>query len=127
MTERNMRRQTGITLLELVVALVIVALAVPTLLGLYTTALQGIGLEQTTVRSSQLAQQRLEILYAAKRTGQLDFSDNAAFQQSCQDALAEFDGAGSTPAWPDGYSGAVNCQLGDGDWGQCVSPDCGPP
>ncbi|MFO7859515.1 MAG: prepilin-type N-terminal cleavage/methylation domain-containing protein [Ectothiorhodospiraceae bacterium] len=132
MTERSARRQSGISLLELVVALVIVALAVPALLGLYTTALQGIGLEQSTVRSSQLAQQRLEILYAAKRTGQLDFTDNEDFQDSCETAVSTFRNDGDTPDWPSGYNDAVDentvqCQLGDSesDWDKCDSTDCG--
>ena len=52
--ERKPSRQRGITLLELVVALVIIALAVPALLGLYTTALQDIGCEQETVPVTQI-------------------------------------------------------------------------
>ena len=90
-------RQTGVTLLELILVIVIVAVALPALLGLMATGLRGIGVESESVRAAHVAQQRLEVLYRAKRATPKDdddfFDNDAAFRAFCDDVLADFDGS----------------------------------
>ncbi len=108
-------RSRGATLLELIAVTVLLAIAIPALLAWMNASLRGVGLESESVRIAQLGQQRVEVLLVARRTGRLDFSDEGAFQDSCDAALDMFDES-ATLTVPAGYTlSGPTCLLDEDD------------
>lgn len=106
----NCRSQSGLTLIELVVAIVILALAVPALLAAINVSLRGAGVEAESVRVAHIGQQYLEILVAAKRNDQINLGENC--QGDGDSALNAF----NTPP-PDGYGYSFECVEPDEEGG----------
>ena len=102
----NDKRQSGLTLVELVIAVVIVAVSVPVLLAAFAVALRGVGVEAESVRIAHIGQQYLEILVAAKRDDQIDLEGNC--EGDGEAALAAFD---TQP--PGGYDYTFECVVPD--------------
>jgi prepilin-type N-terminal cleavage/methylation domain-containing protein len=109
---RSNRRKSGFTLIEAMIAMVVLSFGILSLATVYTQGLQASNRSQIAFIAQQKAQQAMETIYTARNSGTLTFTNIANVSQGG----VFLDGAQALcNAGPDGVLGTAddNCAIPD--------------
>ena len=104
MPARNTARtERGFTLIEVMIAIVIMSVGILTVVAAFATAVASTQNAQQNLIARQKALEAMESIFTARNTQQITFAQIAQYS-----AAAAFSPAGATPLWSAGNDGLVN-------------------